>query len=48
LFLPVRTLLSERHDLVEALSRYHGPVVFLLAGRDEVVPTRLGRRLYDS
>jgi pimeloyl-ACP methyl ester carboxylesterase len=47
-FLPVRTLLSERYDSVEALSRYHGPVAFLLAGHDEVVPTKLSRQLYDS
>jgi hypothetical protein len=47
-FLPVRTLLSERYDSVEALSHYKGPVAFLLAGRDEVVPTILGRQLYDS
>jgi len=47
-FLPVRTLLSERYDSVEALSRYKGPVAFLLAGRDEVVPTILGRQLYES
>ena len=32
----------------EALSHYQGPVAFLLAGRDEVVSTRLGQKLYDS
>ena len=47
-FLPVRTLLKERYDSVEALSRYKGPVAFLLAGRDEVIPTILSRRLYES
>lgn len=47
-FLPVRILLSERYDSVEALSRYRGPVAFLLAGRDEVVPRVLGQQLYDS
>jgi pimeloyl-ACP methyl ester carboxylesterase len=47
-FLPVRTLLSERYDSVEALSSYRGPVAFLLAGRDEVVTTSLGKKLYDS
>ena len=47
-FLPVRTLLSERYDSREALSRYGGPVAFLLAGRDEVVSSELGRELYDS
>jgi uncharacterized protein len=47
-FLPVRTLLSERYDSREALSHYAGPVAFLLAGRDEVVTSELGQRLYDS
>jgi len=40
--------LNERYDSVEALSRYKGPVAFLLAGRDEVIPTILSRRLYES
>jgi hypothetical protein len=44
----VRYLLQERYDSVAALSRYHGPVAFLLAGRDEVVPIDLGRALHAS
>lgn len=47
-FLPVRLLLSERYDSLAALSHYRGPVAFLLAGRDEVVPTGLGQKLHDS
>ena len=47
-FLPVRLLLRERYDSLEALSHYTGPVAFLLAGRDEVVSTSLGQQLYDS
>lgn len=47
-FLPVRALLSERYDSLELLSQYEGPVAFLLAGDDEIVPAALGRRLYDS
>jgi len=47
-FLPVRMMLSERYNSREALSHYRGPVGFLLAGRDEVVTTELGRQLYDS
>ncbi|WP_188109732.1 alpha/beta hydrolase [Pseudohalioglobus sediminis] len=46
--LPVRALLSERFDSVAALGRYSGPVAFLIAGDDEIVPARLGRSLYDS
>lgn len=47
-FLPVRALLSERFDSLEALSHYRGPVAFLLAGKDEVVATELGQELHDS
>ncbi len=47
-FLPVGTLLSERYDAEEALSHYRGPVAFLLAGSDEVVPTTLGQTLHDD
>jgi pimeloyl-ACP methyl ester carboxylesterase len=47
-FLPVRRMLSERFDSRAALSHYRGPVAFLLAGSDEIVPTELGRQLYES
>ncbi len=47
-FLPVRTLLSERYDSMEALSHYRGPVAFLVAGSDEIVPATLGQKLYNS
>ena len=46
--LPVRLLLRERYDSSESLRHYRGPVAFLLAGRDEVIPTPLGRRLYEE
>jgi len=47
-FLPVRILLQERYNSMEALSHYRGPVAFMLAGRDEVVTTELGQQLYNS
>ncbi len=47
-FLPVRTLLSERYDSLDALKAYSGPVAFLMAGSDEIVPAALGRTLYES
>lgn len=46
--LPVGWLLKERYDNSQALKDYRGPVAFLLAGRDEVIPTRLGRRLHEQ
>ncbi len=45
---PVRLLLRERYDNVKALEHYGGPVAFLLAGRDEVIPTPLGLRLHEA
>jgi hypothetical protein len=47
-WLPVGHLLSERFDCAADLARFPGPVGFLLAGRDEVVPTALGQALYDG
>jgi pimeloyl-ACP methyl ester carboxylesterase len=46
--LPVRALLNERYDSMNALKHYNGPVAFLVAGNDEIVPAALGRRLYES
>jgi pimeloyl-ACP methyl ester carboxylesterase len=47
-WLPVGSLMRDRYDSVAALSRYGGPVAFLLAGRDEIVPAQLGRQLYNG
>lgn len=47
-FLPVKLILRERYDCRAALREFRGPVAVLLAGRDEVVPTRFGQQLYDS
>ena len=44
----VRAILNDRYDSEAALSRYEGRVGFLLAGEDSVVPTELGRRLYEG
>jgi len=47
-FVPVKLLLRDRFDNAEALKRYRGPVVFALAGKDEVVTFAGGQRLYDG
>ncbi|HKI70368.1 MAG TPA: alpha/beta hydrolase [Verrucomicrobiae bacterium] len=46
--LPVHLLLWDRFDPEDWLKNYHGPVQIVLAERDEVIPTRFGRRLYES
>lgn len=45
---PVGLLLRERYNNLEALQGYNGPVAFLIAGADEIIPPSLGRRLYES
>lgn len=45
---PVRWMLWDRFPSDEFLKKYHGPVVIMLAGNDEVVPNGLGRRLFEG
>ena len=47
-FLPAGLLLWDRFDSEDWLKSYHGPIKFVLAGKDEVIPTKFGRRLFDS
>jgi len=46
--LPVRWILSDRFPSEDYLRGYHGPVAFLIAGKDSVVPAKFGRRLFES
>jgi hypothetical protein len=45
---PVRWMLRDKYPSEVYLQNYSGPVGFLLAGRDTVIPSRFGRRLYES
>jgi len=47
-YAPVRLLLFDRYDSVQALKNYHGPLAVVLAGRDTMVPTRFGQQLFDG
>jgi len=47
-WLPVHWLLVDRFDSEVHLRGYHGPVAMLVGGRDNVVPEKFGRRLYDG
>ncbi len=42
---PIALLLRDRYDYVESLKGYGGPVAFLIAGADEIVPPSLGYQL---
>lgn len=46
--LPARLVLRRCYDNRAALRDYRAPVAFLLAGRDEIIPARLGRELHDG
>jgi uncharacterized protein len=45
---PVRWILFDRYASDDHLKTYSGPVGFLVGGRDQVIPNRYGRKLYDG
>ncbi len=47
-WLPVRWLLRDPFPADEWLATYPGPVGFLIAERDQVIPPKLGRALHDG
>ena len=47
-FLPVKWLVRDRWDSVRNLAGYAGPVVVVMAGRDELIPNRCTERLFAS
>ncbi len=47
-FLPIGLLLRDRYDTVANLRGYPGPVAVIMAGRDEVIPSRFTKNLYES
>lgn len=47
-WLPIRPLLRDQYDSVQALENYEGPVVIVTAEQDQVVPPQFGRKLYDA
>jgi len=46
-WLPAHWLLVDRFESEDYLRHYHGPVAMLVAGQDNVIPEKFGRRLYD-
>lgn len=47
-FLPVGILLRDRFENTGSLQNYDGPVAFVRAGQDRIIPPELGRALYDA
>jgi len=45
---PVRLILRDRYEVQQNLEKYPGPVAFLMAGQDEIVPAELGRKLFEN
>ncbi len=46
--LPAKWILRDRFQPAAWLADYHGPVKVVIAERDEIIPPRFGRQLYDS
>ena len=46
--IPIGLLLRDRYDNKSNLATYAGPVAFVIAARDEIVPSSLGQRLHDE
>lgn len=47
-FLPVSLILLDRYDPEKWLKDYRGPIQFVLAENDQVIPIKFGQRLVDS
>jgi uncharacterized protein len=47
-FLPARYLLVDRFPSTDYLRNYHGPVAVVVDGRDDIVPEKFGKQLYDA
>lgn len=47
-YLPLKWFLKEKYNAEVALNDYSGPVVFLVAGQDQVVTAQAGEKLYES
>ena len=45
---PVKIMLRDKYPSSTWLAQYSGPLAVLLAGHDEVVPSELGRKLFDE
>jgi alpha-beta hydrolase superfamily lysophospholipase len=46
-YLPARWLTKDRYDNIRNMNRYYGPVAVVVAENDEVIPPRLGLRLFE-
>jgi len=47
-YLPARWLVLDKYNNIDNLQGYEGNIAVVLAGRDEVVPVRHGKKLYES
>src|SRR5688572_10227844 len=47
-FLPVRTVMKNRYDSLSKIGRYQGPVLVSHGTADDIIPYKLGRRLFEA
>ena len=45
---PVKWMLKDRYPSDQWLRAYHGPLAVLVGGKDEVIPSELGQRLFEG
>jgi fermentation-respiration switch protein FrsA (DUF1100 family) len=45
---PVKWMLKDRYPSDQWLKDYHGPLAVMLGGNDDVIPSELGRKLFDG
>ena len=45
---PVQPFMFDTYRSDEAIQHYHGPIAFMLAESDRIIPARIGRKLYDA
>jgi len=45
---PVKWMLKDKYPSDQWLKDYHGPLAVMLGGKDEIIPSELGRRLFDG
>lgn len=47
-FFPVKWIVLDKFDNIKNLESFKGNIAILIAGRDEVIPGKLGKKLYES
>ena len=47
-YLPVKWLIKDKYDNIKNLRDFNGPIAVVMAGEDEIIPTRRTMELFES